>query len=176
MKEEIKLTLATVADAELIHQMKYEAFLPLYEKYHDDETSPVKESIDNVIWKLSNPNSEYYLIQVDGKNVGAIRIYRKCAKGEEGEALVQNINYISPIFILPEFQNKGIAQLAIQKVFELYEDTIIWRLDTIKQEKGNCHLYEKCGFVRVGEEHIVNELMTLIDYEKSVKSDDNVLL
>ena len=44
------------------------------------------------------------------------------------------------------------------------------------QAKGNCHLYEKCGFVRVGEEHIVNEFMTLIDYEKSVKSDDKVVL
>ena len=56
-------------------------------------------------------------------------------------------------------------------MFDLYEDTITWRLDTIKQEKGNCHLYEKCGFVRVGGEHIVNEFMTLIEYEKSVKPD-----
>ena len=27
-------------------------------------------------------------------------------------------------------------------------------------------LYEKCGFVRVGDEHIINDKMTLIDYEK----------
>jgi len=39
-------------------------------------------------------------------------------------------------------------------------------LDTILQEPGNCHLYEKCGFVRVGEDHIINDNMTLIDYER----------
>ena len=42
----------------------------------------------------------------------------------------------------------------------------VWKLDTILQEPGNCHLYEKCGFVQVGEEHIINDKMTLIDYEK----------
>lgn len=29
-------------------------------------------------------------------------------------------------------------------------------------------LYEKCGFVRVGEEHVINEYMILVDYEKTV--------
>ena len=46
-----------------------------------------------------------------------------------------------------------------------------WRLDTIKQETGNCHLYEKCGFVRVGEEHVVSDRMTLVDYVKSFDFD-----
>ena len=42
---DVKLILATEDDAELIHQMKYEAFLPIYEKYYDEETSPVKEKL-----------------------------------------------------------------------------------------------------------------------------------
>ena len=46
-------------------------------------------------------------------------------------------------------------------------NTIEWRLDTIKQETGNCHLYEKCGFVRTGEDIVVNEKMTLVDYENN---------
>ena len=69
-------------------------------------------------------------------------------------------------FILPEYQNQGIGYVAIQKVFYLYPDAKVWKLDTILQEPGNCHLYEKCGFVRVGEAHIINDKMTLIDYEK----------
>ena len=160
MNAEVKLILATVDDAELIHQMQYEAFLPLYEKYHDDETSPVKEKIDKVIYKLTHTNSEYYLIQLGDKNVGAIRVARKLKNN-------MDVLFISPLFVLPEYQNRGIGQTAIRKVFDLYPDDVTWRLDTIKQEKGNCHLYEKCGFVRVGNDHIVNENMTLIDYEKA---------
>lgn len=159
MSEEVKLILATVDDAELIHQMQYESFLPLYEKYHDDETSPVKEKIDKVTSKITNPNSQYYLIQLKGENVGAIRIVCKLKKNTD-------VLFISPLFILPEYQNRGIGQTVVRKVFDIYPDDVTWRLDTIKQEKGNCHLYEKCGFVRVGDEHIVNENMTLVNYEK----------
>lgn len=39
--------------------------------------------------------------------------------------------------------------------------------NTIKQETGNCHLYEKYGFVRVGEDIVVNEKMTLVGYVKN---------
>lgn len=38
--EETNLVLAAADDAEVIHQMKYKAFLPLYEKYYDDDTNP----------------------------------------------------------------------------------------------------------------------------------------
>lgn len=180
MKEEVELILATVDDAELIHNMKYRAFLPLYEKYHDDETTPVNEKIDKVIYQLTHSNSEYYLIRSGEEKVGAIRVARNIKQNrdsgncdnnrnhEQGEPeYVQDVLFISPLFILPEYQNRGIGQTAIRKVFDLYPNAVTWRLDTIKQEKGNCHLYEKCGFVRTGGEHIVNENMTLVDYEKT---------
>ena len=180
MKEEVELILATVDDAELIHNMKHKAFLPLYEKYLDDETSPVNEKIDKVIYQLTHSNSQYYLIKLREENVGAIRIACWIKQNQNSEncdnsgnheqsepEYVQNILRISPLFILPEYQNRGIGQTAIRKVFDLYPNAVTWRLDTIKQEKGNCHLYEKCGFVRTGGEHIVNENMTLVDYEKT---------
>lgn len=165
MSEEIKLVLATVEDIEVIHQMQWKAFLPLYEKYHDDETNPGKETLDTLIWKMTQTNSEYYLIQVGNKNIGAVRVKHNGKKADSNN--LPEVNYISPIFILPEFQNRGIGQKVIKKIFEQYPNTITWRLDTIKQEAGNCYLYEKCGFVQVGDEHIVNERMTLINYEKS---------
>ena len=37
----------------------------------------------------------------------------------------------------------------IEQLFGIYPNTIEWRLDTIKQETGNCHLYEKYGFVYI---------------------------
>ena len=33
--------------------------------------------------------------------------------------------------------------------------------------KGNCYLYEKCDFVRTGEEIVVNKKMTLVKYVKN---------
>lgn len=162
MKAEITLVLAAEADAEKIHNMKYRAFWALYEKYHDDETNPAMEKIEKVIRQIRNEGSDYYLIRVGEEITGAIRIVQR--KNEMG--FISGEYKISPLFILPEFQNQGIGYAAIQKVFDLYSQAKKWSLDTIKQEAGNCYLYEKCGFVRVGEEKPINEAMTLIDYEK----------
>ena len=109
---------------------------------------------------MMSDNRKYYFIVKDGARVGAINVGKKLSDSED------NCFYISPLFILPKYQNQGIGYVAIQKAFILYPDVKVWKLDTILQELGNCHLYEKCGFVRVGEEHIINDKMTLVDYER----------
>ncbi len=72
---------------------------------------------------------------------------------------------ISPIFIMAEYRGKGYAQAAMRAAEELH-GAENWALDTILQEKGNCHLYEKMGYRRTGEEQVINERMTIIGYEK----------
>ena len=156
MREEVELVLATEKDAEILHQMKYEAFLPLYEIYHDDETSPVKEPMEKVIRCIQMENSDYYLIKFKNEFVGGVRIVEK----QEG------VFSISPMFILPEYQNRGIGYAAIQMVLALYPKVITWRLATILQEKRDCHFYEKCGFYRSGWKKEINELMDVVGYEK----------
>lgn len=81
MREDVRLVLATETDAELIHQMKHETFLPLYEKYQDDETSPAKEGIEKVIKQLQEEKTDYYLIQNQEENVGAVRVRKGQEKG-----------------------------------------------------------------------------------------------
>ena len=76
MRKDVTLHLATQKDAELIHQMKYQAFLPLYEKYRDDETSPAKEGIEKVIRQLQDDRTDYYLIMCKEEVVGAVRVYK----------------------------------------------------------------------------------------------------
>lgn len=154
----VKLILATEDDAELIHQMKYEAFLPIYEKYHDEETNPVKEKLEKVIRNIHAEKSDYYLIEFQNRMVGAVRVVEK----------VQGALDISPMFILPKYQSLGIGQSVIEKVFALYPNTD-WRLATILEEKRNCHFYEKCGFVRTEYYEIINERMTIVGYEKRCK-------
>ena len=140
-----------------MYEMQIESFMPLYEKYHD-EGSPAIESIDRVRGRAARPNRKYYFIVKDGARVGAINI----GHNDPDE---KKVAFISPLFILPKYQNKGMGYVAIRKAFELLPEVTTWKLETILQEPANCHLYEKCGFVRVGEEKIINDNMTLIDYE-----------
>ena len=41
-----------------------------------------------------------------------------------------------------------------------------WMLDTILEERGNCHLYEKMGYKRTGEYKKISDIQTLVYYEK----------
>lgn len=100
--------------------------------------------------------SDYYLIKFQNEFIGGLRAVEK----QDG------VFSISPMFVLPEFQNKGIGYVVIQKVLTLYPHAIAWRLVTILQEKRDCHFYEKCGFYRSGWQKEINEVMDVVGYEK----------
>ena len=151
----IHLKRAQLSDAEAMHRLQVAAFLPLYEKYHDTAISPACETIQRVREKIAG--SRYYFIMDGPVAVGGIRVV------DLRDGVRPKV--ISPLFILTEHQNQGFGQEAIRAVERLHGEHH-WRLDTILEEPGNCHLYEKLGYHRVGAPQRVRPNMTIIDYEK----------
>lgn len=98
---DICLVRASLADAKKIWNMQKEAFAELFEKYQDFETSPAAEPLEKTIFRLKQPETYFYMIQLDKQTVGAVRVV------DSGN---NNRKRISPIFILPKFRNMGIAQ------------------------------------------------------------------
>jgi hypothetical protein len=70
------------------------------------------------------------------------------------------------MFILPVFQGNSYAQAAIKQAERLYPETTKWVLDTIKQEKKLCHLYEKMGYKLTGVEENIKLGMDIVYYAK----------
>ncbi len=114
--------------------------------------------METIVHKMKQDFTDYYFIKLDNEDIGSIRIVR----------LEDDICRISPMFILPEFQGNGYAQQAIDEVEELYPKASIWQLDTIKEEKMLCHLYEKMGYKPTGKEEAIQDKMTIIYYEKQI--------
>lgn len=152
----VELVRASMADAETIWQMQRIAFAGLLERYQDFDTNPGSEPLEKVQWRLSLPATHFYFIQVDGVNAGAIRVI---------DHHDDSPKKISPLFVMPEFRGKGVAQAAIRAA-EAIHGSENWQLGTILQEKGNCHLYEKMGYHQSGETKIINDRMTLVFYLK----------
>lgn len=152
----VTLIKANVENAKLICKMQVEAFSELYEKYQDTETNPACEHVEKITEKLRQPFTYYYLIQRNEINVGAIRVVDK----KDGTA-----KRISPIFVLEKHRNQGVAQKAIKVVEEIH-GCKNWELDTISEEQGNCHLYEKLGYRKFGENKKINDKLTLVHYFK----------
>lgn len=119
--------------------------------------SPAAESYERILQKYDFTGTIYYFIVADGIKVGGIRVIDKMDGSRKR---------ISPIWIMHEFRNKGYAQQAIQEVEKLYGDDN-WSLDTILQEKGNIHLYEKLGYKRTGKIERISYLMDIVYFEKN---------
>lgn len=156
---EVKLLRANVDNAKEIHAMQVEAFKELLKKYQDFDTNPGNEAVEKVEARLKQDFTFYYFICAGQQKAGAVRVVDNKEPGTDRR--------ISPIFILPEFQGKGIAQKAIRLCEELHGDGN-WKLETILQEARNCHLYEKMGYRPTGRTEVINERLTLIFYEKRV--------
>lgn len=154
---EVRFVRADVSHAAEIHAMQIEAFRELLEKYQDFDTSPGCESVEKVKARLKQDTTYFYFICIGQQKVGAVRVVDAKESGKNKR--------ISPIFILPAFQGRGIAQEAIRLCEEVHGSDN-WELDTILQEPGNCHLYEKMGYRRTGRTEVINERLTLVFYEK----------
>ena len=154
---EVRLVRINIEDAEKLWKMQVKAFQNLYEKYQDAETSPATESMDKILMRLKQPFTYYYFIEADNTTVGAIRVVDRHEAGKTKR--------ISPVFVMQEYRNKGLAQKAMILAEEIHGCSD-WELDTILQEKGNCYLYEKMGYCQTGRTEVINDKMTLVFYKK----------
>ena len=153
---QVSLRPAVKDDMKEIWKMQVEAFSGLLEKYQDFDLSPASESFEKVMERFEQPWTKYYFIVAGENKVGVIRVVDK----KDGSR-----KRISPIWIMPEYRNKGYAQSAILEAEKIYGPEH-WSLDTILQEKGNLHLYEKLGYRRTGKIKKINERMDIVFYEK----------
>ncbi|MDY0236352.1 MAG: GNAT family N-acetyltransferase [Gudongella sp.] len=155
----LKIREVSSSMAHIIHKLQKESFEPLLNKYHDYDINPAMESIEQIIEKIDSANATTYIFQFNDINVGCVRI----------REVEDKVYKVSALCVLPEYQNKGIAQEALKQIEGYHPNVHKWILSTILQEKGNCYLYEKIGYVKTGEVKKINEKMEMIDYVKLCK-------
>ncbi len=152
----VKLIKVTAQDVETVWKMQVQAFQGLLATYHDDDISPATDTLSRVEERFAQPETTYYFIEAEGVRVGVIRVIDK----NDGSR-----KRISPLWIMEEYRGKGYAQGAMKRAEEIHGKTN-WCLDTILQEKGNIHLYEKMGYHQTGRIDHIKEGMDIVYYEK----------
>lgn len=145
-------------DIDAIFEIQRAAYKPLYEKYHDDETNPYMENKEVIFQKYTREGTLGYVFAQDDTIVGAVRI----ALFPESKGA-----RVSALAVHPKYQGRGIAQKALSEIEKMHSSVAKWFLDTILEEEGNCHLYEKLGYVKTGKVEKINDKMTLVFYEKT---------
>lgn len=140
------------------YKMHFIGFVPTFIKYKDCFNNPIFRTPKKFKSYFNSENLFMYFIKCNDIFVGQIWI----SENEDKYS-------ISRLFVLKKFQNQGIATMAILKAEQLFVEKHKWYLDTIKEEKNNCHLYEKLGYKKIGIENKINKRMTIIEYEKEIE-------
>ena len=113
---------ANFEDCREICDMQKSAFDDILTRYRDYDTNPACETVEVIQNKFRQPFTKYYFIMNDDEKIGAVRIVE----------IDDNTRRISPLLILPQFQNYGYAQLAMKCIEEAYKNISCFTLDTIK--------------------------------------------
>ncbi|KYH30479.1 hypothetical protein CLTEP_26260 [Clostridium tepidiprofundi DSM 19306] len=155
LNSNIKISKATVDDAEELLSMQKEVFMPLYKKYNDHETSPVMQTMERFLRRFEF--GDYYKILYENNLAGSVFVYEK-------EPGIMRLHIIT---ILEQYQNKGIAQEVMKRLELIYPQAESWEIETILTKKRNCYICEKMGYVQNGNFKVINNKLTLVTYIKN---------
>ncbi|WP_010093141.1 GNAT family N-acetyltransferase [Ornithinibacillus scapharcae] len=149
------ITRSKTDEAERLLAIQQEAFACDLRKYEDYDTSPVNEPIDRLRTKINT--FYHYTIWQDSNIIGGIDI-RDLGNGKYR---------LNRIFLLQEYQNKGLGTQIINRVESEFPQAVEWYLDTPHLNNRNRHFYEKLGYQQIGE-HRLSDKLILIDYKKTI--------
>lgn len=134
----LKFVKATNEDAEELIHIQDACFYLDYLKYgecplYHQSKRAIEEDIEaHIVFK----------VMVNGKCVGDI-IARK---------IKEDRYFLHCLCILPDFENQGIGQKAINFIERFCEDAVSWELMTPSDKVKNHYFFHKCKYNRKGEE------------------------
>lgn len=144
------------------------AFLPLYEKYHD-EGNPYLRGEEDISDRLNSDYFRYFTIFSDGEIVGGV-LYKRKGRTPFVRNLEEGQYYLQRVYIKPEQQCKGIAQTAILLCEKELTNAKCFLVDFPEDLMKNKRCYEKAGFVDTGKRLQVQPNLVLACFEKIINT------
>ncbi|MDD3057001.1 MAG: GNAT family N-acetyltransferase [Sphaerochaeta sp.] len=151
---------AEIKDSEILWTLQKEAFLPLWERYHDAGDPYLREPQD-ILRKLSSPQYHCFCILDDAQIIGGI-LYATMANEIEREY------YLHRLFIAPERQNQGIGRKAIALCERELADATLFSVEFPQDLEKNRTCYTKAGFKDTGRRVKTEEGIVLARFEKRI--------
>ena len=134
--QNLQLRPATISDSEFAYQTKKAAFREYAEKvwgWDEDEQRKLHQRRFAV--------HDFRVIQIAGTDIGIMAMERQ-----------QNCISLHQLFILPEYQRKGIGEAVMKLIInEAAEAKMAIRLQVLKVNNRAFKFYERLGFKRTGE-------------------------
>ncbi|HCE56119.1 MAG: GNAT family acetyltransferase [Lutibacter sp. BRH_c52] len=147
--ENLEIIKATHKDTELLLNIGRQTFFEKFTENNSEENmlkyAEEAYTFEKIASEVNNPNSQFYLANLNNQTVGYLKINLGDAQTElkDPQALE-----LERIYVLNEFQGKKIGQMLFEKTLELAKKAAVnyvW-LGVWEENKSAIKFYEKNGF------------------------------
>ena len=162
----IQIRRSVLRDAEALHAIQKEAFLPLYERYHD-AGNPYLRGMEDISARLAHPVFRYFTILSDSEIAGGV-MYKTGGRTPFFDPMPGGMIYLSRIYIKPALQGRGIARTAILLCEREFPDAVQYSVDFPADLERNRRCYESAGFHDTGNRLETDPGVVLASYLKRI--------
>jgi ribosomal protein S18 acetylase RimI-like enzyme len=128
----MKISQATIDDAEEILCLQKLAYRIEADRYNDDNISPLKQTLEEIKEQFKN---HIFLKAVSNRKIiGTVRAYEE-----------NGVCYLGRLAVHTEMQNRGIGTALMQEI-EKYYKPMRFELFVGSKSDNNIHLYKKLGY------------------------------
>ena len=146
--DNLEIIKATHKDTELLLNIGRQTFFEKFTENNSEENmlkyAEEAYTFEKIASEVNNPNSQFYLANLNNQTVGYLKINLGDAQTElkDSQALE-----LERIYVLKEFQGKKIGQMLFEKTLELAKKSAVnylW-LGVWEENKSAIKFYEKNG-------------------------------
>ncbi|MBQ4088922.1 MAG: GNAT family N-acetyltransferase [Clostridia bacterium] len=156
----------TYDDVQILSAIQRQAFLPIYEIYHD-AGNPCLRGPEDISRRLDSPVFRCFTIFFEGEIAGGI-MYRCAGATPFIAQLPPDEYYLTRVYIRPELQSKHIAREAILMSEKEFPGAKVFHVDFPEELEKNRKCYEACGFTDTGKRLEAEPGLVLACYRKLV--------
>ncbi|MHB1106428.1 MAG: GNAT family N-acetyltransferase [Lutibacter sp.] len=147
--ENLEIIKATHKDTELLLNIGRQTFFEKFTENNSEENmlkyAEEAYTFEKIASEVNNPNSQFYLANLNNQTVGYLKINLGDAQTELKDPQAFELERI---YVLNEFQGKKIGQMLFEKTLELAKKAAVnyvW-LGVWEENKSAIKFYEKNGF------------------------------
>ena len=152
MRPDMRVSTATIADAEVILALQNLAFQSEAVRYRDFRMPPMVQSIDDL--RRSFEDHVFLKATVDDRLIGSVRARRD-----------EQTLHVARLIVDPEFQRKGIGKALMERIEARFPDVSRFEIFTGHKSEHALRLYARLGY-REFKRETVSSTTTLVFMEK----------
>ena len=150
---ELSLKKCSIHDLEPLRHIARETFISSFADKNDpvDFQNYMEHafSMERIRKELLNPDSDFYLVQSEGRDVGYLKLNYNSAQTDIKDTVACELERI---YVKPAYQGKGIGNWMLDQAILLAgakQKRYVW-LGVWQENEGAIRFYEQCGFYKFG--------------------------